>query len=137
MGNLSVSLLQCLSAKIRSVACDPVNRRNHTRMPSPELPVLIVGAGLAGLTCALRLHEAGIPVQVIEASDGVGGRVRTDEVEGFLLDRGFQVYLSAYPEAGKLLDLDALGLRPFSPGALVYDGEKLIRLMDVSDLRSI
>jgi phytoene dehydrogenase-like protein len=100
-------------------------------MPPPELPVIIVGAGLAGLTCALRLHEAGIPVQVIEASDGVGGRVRTDEVEGFLLDRGFQVYLSAYPEAGKLLDLDALGLRPFSPGALVYDGKKLIRVMDV------
>ena len=96
-----------------------------------DLPVLIVGAGLSGLACAVRLHEAGIPVRVIEASDGVGGRVRTDEVEGFLLDRGFQVYLSAYPEAGKLLDLGALGLRPFSPGALLHDGEKFIRVMDV------
>ena len=80
---------------------------------SSPLPVLIVGAGLSGLACAVTLHEAGIPVQVFEASDGVGGRVRTDQVDGFLLDRGFQVYLSAYPEAGKLLDLEALNLRTF------------------------
>ena len=99
-------------------------------MPATELPVLIVGAGISGLTCALRLHEAGIPVQVIEASDGVGGRVRTDRMDGFLLDRGFQVYLSAYPEAGELLDLAALDLQPFSAGALVYNGKRLIRVMD-------
>ena len=99
-------------------------------MPATALPVLIVGAGISGLTCALRLHEAGIPVQVIEASDGVGGRVRTDRVDDFLLDRGFQVYLSAYPEAGKLLDLEALQLQPFAAGALVYDGKRLIRVMD-------
>ena len=100
-------------------------------MPADELPILIVGAGLSGLTCALHLHEAGIPVQVIEASDDVGGRVRTDLADGFLLDRGFQVYLSAYPEAGGLLDLEALQLKPFSSGALVYNGQKLIRVMDV------
>ena len=99
-------------------------------MPATALPVLIVGAGISGLACALRLHEAGIPVQVIEASDGVGGRVRTDRVDDFLLDRGFQVYLSAYPEAGKLLDLEALQLQPFAAGALVYDGKQLIRVMD-------
>ena len=100
-------------------------------MPADELPILIVGAGLSGLTCAVQLHEAGIPVQVIEASDDVGGRVRTDPVDGFLLDRGFQVYLSAYPDAGGLLDLEALQLKPFSSGALVYNGQKLIRVMDV------
>jgi phytoene dehydrogenase-like protein len=98
---------------------------------SSPLPVLIVGAGLSGLACAVTLHEAGIPVQVFEASDGVGGRVRTDLVDGFLLDRGFQVYLSAYPEAGKLLDLEALNLHPFEPGALVFDGSNIHRVMDV------
>ena len=100
-------------------------------MPADELPILIVGAGLSGLACAVHLHEAGIPVQVIEASDGVGGRVRTDHVDGFLLDRGFQVYLSAYPEAGAMLDLEALQLHPFASGALVYNGERLVRVMDV------
>lgn len=94
-------------------------------------PVVIVGAGLSGLACAIRLHEAGRPVVVLEASDGVGGRVRTDEVEGFLVDRGFQVYLDAYPEAGKLLNLESLDLRAFEPGALVFDGKKLHRVMDV------
>ena len=97
----------------------------------PSFPVLIVGAGLSGLTCALRLHQAGIPVHIIEASDGVGGRVRTDQVDGFLLDRGFQVYLSAYPQAGELLDLEALELQAFEPGAIVYDGKGLKRVMDV------
>ncbi len=93
--------------------------------------VLIIGAGLSGLACALRLHEARIPFLLLEASDAPGGRVRTDEVDGFLLDRGFQVYLDAYPNAGRLLDLPALALRPFSPGALVYHRGKLHRVMDV------
>ena len=104
---------------------------NDERESADSLPVVIVGAGLAGLSCAWHLHLAGIPVKVLEASNGVGGRVRTDVVEGFLLDRGFQVYLSAYPEAGKILDLDALDLRAFEPGALVFDGEKLHAVMDV------
>lgn len=82
-------------------------------------PVVVVGAGLAGLACARKLHTAGVPVLVAEASDGVGGRVRTDLVDGFLLDRGFQVLLTAYPEAQDALDYAALDLRPFYPGALV------------------
>ena len=61
--------------------------------------VIVVGAGLAGLTCAKVLHERGAEVVVFEASDGLGGRVRTDVKEGFLLDRGFQVYFTAYPAA--------------------------------------
>ncbi len=94
-------------------------------------PVVIVGAGLSGLTCALTLHEAGHRVLILESSDGVGGRVRTDRVNGYLLDRGFQVFLDAYPEAGRLLDLPALDLKSFEPGALVFDGRKLNRVMDV------
>ncbi len=85
-------------------------------------PVVVVGAGLAGLACATALHRSGVDVRVLEASDAVGGRVRTDEVDGFLLDRGFQVLLTAYPEAHRQLDLDALDLRRFDPGALVHLG---------------
>ena len=84
--------------------------------------VVVVGAGLAGLAAARRLHAAGRNVHVLEASDGVGGRVRTDHVEGFLLDRGFQVLLTAYPELHRQLDVAALDLQPFEPGALVWLG---------------
>jgi phytoene dehydrogenase-like protein len=86
----------------------------------PDEPVAVVGAGLAGLSCAVALHRAGIPVQVYEASDGVGGRVRTDHVDGYTLDRGFQVALTAYPEMHRQLDMEALDLQAFEPGALVW-----------------
>lgn len=90
----------------------------------PDEPVVVVGAGLAGLSCAVALHDAGIPVQVYEASDGIGGRVRTDHVDGFLLDRGFQVALTAYPEMHRQLDMPALDLQAFEPGALVWRNGK-------------
>jgi phytoene dehydrogenase-like protein len=92
--------------------------------------VIIVGGGLSGLACAVTLQAGGIKPLVLEAGDDFGGRVRTDAQDGFLLDRGFQVYLDAYPEAGKLLDLEALDLHPFEPGALVFDGKRLRRVMD-------
>jgi predicted NAD/FAD-dependent oxidoreductase len=63
--------------------------------------VCIIGAGLAGLACARRFSEAGLACTVLERSNGVGGRARTDRVEGFQLDRGFQVFLSGYPEAAR------------------------------------
>jgi phytoene dehydrogenase-like protein len=100
-------------------------------MKRESAEILVIGAGLAGLAAAVRLHESGREVLVLEASDAVGGRVRTDEIDGFLVDRGFQVYLDAYPESGKFLDLPALDLHPFEPGALVWKGGKLRRLMDV------
>ena len=81
--------------------------------------VLVIGAGLAGLCCARSLHAAGVDVHVLEAEDDIGGRVRTDEVDGFLLDRGFQVLLAAYPECRRRLDYQALDLHSFVPGALV------------------
>ncbi len=90
----------------------------------PDEPVLVVGAGLAGLSCAVALHDAGIPVHVYEASDGVGGRVRTDHVDGFTLDRGFQVALTAYPEMHRQIDMAALDLQAFEPGALVWRNGK-------------
>jgi len=92
--------------------------------------VLIVGAGLAGLCCARRLQQHGVRFLLLEASDGVGGRIRTDIVEGFRLDRGFQVFLTSYPEAKQLLDYDALQLRPFLPGALVRHGDRFHQLTD-------
>ncbi len=95
-----------------------------------EADVVIVGAGLAGLSCALTLQQQGIDAKIIEASDEVGGRVRTDLVDGFLLDRGFQVLLTAYPAAQKLLDNDALGLKAFTPGALVRHGGKFEKVTD-------
>src|SRR5918997_6898529 len=89
--------------------------------------VIVIGAGLAGLTCAKVLSERGAEVAVFEASDGVGGRVRTDEKDGFLLDRGFQVYFTAYPVARRHLDHAKLDLRDFDPGAIVCrDGDKSV-----------
>ena len=85
--------------------------------------VVIVGAGLAGLACARTLTAAGISVQVIEASDGVGGRVRSDRVDGFILDRGFQILLTAYPELYRWFNLDQFDLRKFQPGATIWTGK--------------
>ena len=93
--------------------------------------VVIVGGGLAGLACAVRLHEAGYSVVVVESSSEPGGRVRSRFHNGFILDRGFQVLLDAYPQTAKFLDLKALNLKPFRPGALVFQHGKLHRLMDV------
>lgn len=90
-------------------------------MPYPD--VLIVGGGLAGLSCAGKLHRSGHSFLLLDAGDRVGGRVRTDTVDGFTLDRGFQVLLTAYPETKRAFDYDALDLHPFHDGALVrYDG---------------
>ena len=82
--------------------------------------VVIVGAGLAGLVAARVLEMNGTKTVVLESSDGVGGRVRSDIVDGFVLDRGFQVLLTGYPEIHRHLDLAALDLRAFEPGALVW-----------------
>lgn len=99
-------------------------------MTEVNRPVVIVGGGLAGLCCAKHLRAAGVLSVVLEASDDIGGRVRTDRLDGFLLDRGFQVLLTAYPEAQRQLDYTALDLRPFVPGALVRVDGRFHRVMD-------
>src|SRR4051794_19676600 len=89
--------------------------------------VLVVGAGLAGLACARHLVGSGLEVRVLEAGDAVGGRVRTDLVDGFRLDRGFQVLNTGYPELGRVVDLDALDLRAFEPSVGIrLDGERAV-----------
>ena len=92
--------------------------------------VVIVGAGLAGLTCAVDLGRAGLECVVLEASDGVGGRVRTDVVDGYQLDRGFQILLTAYPQVQERLDLAALDIATFEPGARVWIGDRFHRVAD-------
>ncbi|QYC41461.1 hypothetical protein Nocox_19260 [Nonomuraea coxensis DSM 45129] len=98
-------------------------------MSERHAPVIVVGAGLSGLACAVHLHEAGVPVRVLEASDGVGGRVRTDVVNGFRLDRGFQVLNTGYPEARRVLDLAALDVRAFASGLLIHGAGVRSRVM--------
>ena len=102
------------------------------------MKVIVIGAGLAGLTCAKVLAHRGIEVSVFEASDGVGGRVRTDAKDGFLLDRGFQVYFTAYPASRRHLDHEKLDFRSFDPGAVVRRENKADVLADpLRDLKSL
>lgn len=92
--------------------------------------VIVVGAGLAGLAAARQLTVHGIGAMVLEAADDVGGRVRTDEVDGLLLDRGFQLYNPAYPEAARVLDHAALDLQSFVPGVIAITPHGPVRLGD-------
>ncbi|MFD3698378.1 NAD(P)/FAD-dependent oxidoreductase [Streptomyces sp. NPDC058646] len=98
--------------------------------PGRRPPVLVVGAGLAGLACAADLTAAGVPVSLLEAGDEVGGRMRTDVRDGFRLDRGFQVLNTSYPQLKRRLRLRGLGLRPFTPGALVHTAAGRVRYGD-------
>jgi protoporphyrinogen oxidase len=99
-------------------------------LSTSKIDTLIIGAGLAGLTAARVLKSAGRKVKIIEAADGPGGRVRTDEVNGFLLDRGFQVFLTAYPEAKHFLDYKALDLQSFSPGSIILNNSGIDEIGD-------
>jgi len=114
---------------VEEAPATPVAPAPAAPLPLP-LDAIIVGAGVAGLACALDLTRAGLRVQVLEASDAPGGRMRTDVVDGFRLDRGFQVLLTDYPEAKRVLDYDALILRNLVPGALVRQSGSFHRFAD-------
>lgn len=95
-----------------------------------EKPVVVVGAGVAGLSAAKILKQAGKSVLVLEAGEQVGGRVQTDLRDGFRFDHGFQVLLTAYPEAKLLLNYDRLNLKTFAPGARIFSQNKLKKIAD-------
>lgn len=92
--------------------------------------VYVVGAGISGLIAALELEQAGFEPIILEKSEGVGGRVRTVEIEGYRLDIGFQVLLSAYPLVNKYLDMNALGLQKLASGAQILVNGKRYRIGD-------
>ncbi|GAA1563561.1 NAD(P)/FAD-dependent oxidoreductase [Streptomyces globosus] len=92
--------------------------------------VLVVGAGLAGLACARDLLAAGVGVRVLEAGDAVGGRMRSDRVDGFTVDRGFQVFNPSYPQVRRRLRPEELGLRAFTSGVLVHSPSGRLRFGD-------
>lgn len=97
---------------------------------APVADVIVIGAGISGLCAALALSQAGKSVVVLESGDGVGGRVRTDFHEGYILDRGFQIFLTGYPEAKQVLDYEELNLQKFYPGAFVRWNEGFHRVAD-------
>ena len=98
--------------------------------PSDSKPVLIVGAGMAGLACAVTLHRSGVPFLLFDRDEKVGGRVQTDEIDGYRLDRGFQVLLTAYPEAKRFLDYETLELKSCYPGSRVWYNGKFHQVSD-------
>jgi glycine/D-amino acid oxidase-like deaminating enzyme len=93
-----------------------------------DADVIVVGAGLAGLRCAGALRAAGRDVLVLEAGDAPGGRVRTDRVDGFRVDRGFQLLNPAYPAVGRWVDVEALRLQPFRAGVAAVDDDRRVVL---------
>jgi hypothetical protein len=103
---------------------------NSSKSENNDSPVLIVGAGMAGLACAATLKQANMPFLLFDRGDEVGGRVRTDEVDGYRLDRGFQVLLTAYPEAQRFLDYEKLQLQACYPGSRVWFNNRFYRVAD-------
>jgi phytoene dehydrogenase-like protein len=89
-------------------------------MNKQDYKIHTIGAGISGLIAAKVLEDNGYKPTIIEATDRVGGRVKTDSVEGYQLDHGFQVLLTAYPSAQKYLNFEALELQHFLPGATIF-----------------
>jgi len=101
-------------------------------MNKNDYNIHIIGAGVSGLIAALTLEKAGYNPIILEASQTVGGRVKTDLIDGFQLDHGFQVLLDAYPMAQKYLDYNPLELQKLLPGALIFKNGKKLKIGDPS-----
>jgi phytoene dehydrogenase-like protein len=99
-------------------------------MKSTDVDVVVVGAGLAGLSCARQLMNRSVSFIILEADDRIGGRLKTDVLDGFLLNHGFQVLQTAYPEARRQLDYHRLELKPFAPGAIIRAAGRFMRVSD-------
>ena len=111
-------------------ASDSLN--NNYLLENTNCDVVIIGAGIAGLSCATEIYKTNnnINLMILEASDSPGGRIKTDKIDGYLLDRGFQVFIEKYPEALNILDYDELNLKSFLPGAMVRYDNKLWKVSD-------
>lgn len=109
---------------------DPVTEGDNVTATEGSSDVVVIGAGVAGLACAQDLLAAGVGVRILEASDGVGGRMRSDRVHGFVIDRGFQVFNPSYPQVRRRLAGDGLDLRPFDRGVLIHTDTGRRRLTD-------
>ena len=99
-------------------------------MRATDKEVIIIGSGLAGLSCGRRLAAADIPFIILEADQRIGGRLKTDRLDGFILNHGFQVLQTAYPEAKRVLDYSRLALKPFAPGAVIRINGRFHRIAD-------
>lgn len=99
-------------------------------MKPSAAPIHIIGAGISGLVAARTLEERGYAPLILESTATPGGRVQTDIEGGAFFDRGFQVLLTAYPQARKHLDFDKLNLQHFRPGALIFSNGKAERIGD-------
>ncbi len=102
-------------------------------MNKNEAQIAVVGAGMSGLIAALDLERLGYSPQLIEASDQIGGRLKTVVENDICYDQGFQVLLTAYPEVKRYLDIEALDLMSFRPGALLFeDSTRPIQIGDIN-----
>ncbi len=106
-------------------------------MKKEDYKIHIVGGGVSGLIAAIQLEKEGFAPTIIEATDRVGGRVKTDTIEGYQLDHGFQVLLDGYPKAQEYLDYKALRLQPFKPGAIIFKNGKPQKIGDPLRDRSL
>lgn len=105
-------------------------------MESKSYDAIVIGAGAAGLVAARYLQDYHLQTLVLDSGDRAGGRLHTDEFQGYKLDHGFQVLLTAYPMVQKYLNLEALDLHSFDSGAFLFRDSKQFTVWDVQRYKS-